>query len=71
MIVKRYTFKEWAKAAGIRAIKTMGQTVVASVAVGSAVTEVNWAYVLGVTATAGVLSICTSLAGLPELDNKQ
>ena len=59
--------KKWIKAAGIRAIKTMAQTVIASVAVGSAITEIDWLYVLSVTATAGIISICTSLTGIPEV----
>lgn len=60
--------KEWIKAAGIRAIKTMAQTAVAMIPVAVTITEVDWITVLGTSLTAGILSILTSLAGLPELD---
>lgn len=63
--------KKWAKAAGIRAAKTMAQTIVASVTVGAVITEVDWLYVLGVAATAGILSICTSIAGIPEVEAEE
>lgn len=58
----------WWKAAGIRAVKTCAQTFLGMVTVGMAITEVNWPYVLSVTALAGILSLVTSLAGLPEVD---
>ena len=60
-------WKKWAKAAGIRAVKTVAQTFVATV--GSAVTmgEVNWQMVISASALAGILSLATSVAGLPEL----
>ena len=59
--------KKWLKAAGIRAIKTVAQTAVATI--GTSVTrgEVNWAMVASASALAGVLSLLTSIAGLPEL----
>lgn len=63
--------KEWWKAAGIRAIKTMAQTAVSLIPVAVSVTEVNWLMVAGTSLTAGVLSILTSLAGLPELKCKE
>ena len=59
---------KWWKAAGIRAIKTMCQTAVGMITVGAALTEINWVYIGSVACTAGVLSMLTSVAGLPEVD---
>ena len=61
-------FSEWMKAAMIRAVKTMAQTAVGMITVGAALDEVKWIYVLSVSATAGILSILTSIAGLPEVE---
>ena len=58
--------KKWAKAAGIRAIKTVAQTAVATIGTSAALGEVNWVAVASASALAGVLSILTSIAGLPE-----
>ena len=60
--------KKWLKAAGIRAVKTMAQTAVSMLTVGQAVLDVNWVNVLSVSAVAGVLSMLTSVAGLPEVE---
>lgn len=60
-------FKTWIKAAGIRAIKTVCQTAVASIGTTALLDEVNWIAVLSASALAGILSLLTSLAGLPEL----
>ena len=60
--------KQWLKAAGIRAVKTMAQTTVSMLTVGQAVLDVNWVNVLSVSAVAGVISILTSIAGLPEVE---
>ena len=60
--------KKWVKAAGIRAIKTMSQTAVSMLTVGQAVLDVNWVNVLSVSAVAGVISMLTSIAGLPEVE---
>lgn len=60
--------KAWIKAAGIRALKTVCQTAAGMIAVGAALTEVDWMYVISVSLTAGILSMVTSLAGLPEVD---
>ena len=60
-------WKELAKAAVIRAVKTMAQTAVGMIAVGAAISEVDWLNVASVAVVAGVLSILTSLAGLPEV----
>ena len=58
--------KNWAKAAGIRAIKTVAQTAVATIGTSAVLGEVNWVVVTSASALAGVLSILTSIAGLPE-----
>lgn len=60
-------FKNWVKAAGVRAVKTMAQTALSMLTVGQAVMEVNWVNVLSVTATAGIISILTSIGGIPEV----
>ena len=60
---------DWFKAAGIRAIKTMAQTAVAGIGTTVvAFSEVNWALVLSTAVTAGILSMLTSISGLPELE---
>lgn len=60
--------RQWIKAAGIRAIKTMAQTAVATIGTGAVMAEVNWVAVLSASALAAVLSLLTSVAGLPEVD---
>ena len=60
--------KQWFKAAAIRAIRTVAQTALAMIPVAVSITEVNWMAVLGTAALAGVCSILTSLAGLPEVE---
>ena len=57
---------EWIKCASIRAIKTVAQTAVAMIPVGIGIHEVSWGIVISTSALAGLLSILTSLAGLPE-----
>ena len=57
----------WMKAAGTRAIKTVAQTAVAMIPVAVSITSVDWLAVAGTSALAGVVSLLTSLAGLPEL----
>ena len=59
-------WKSWAKAAGIRAVKTMAQTAVATIGTSAVLGEVNWIAVASASALAGVLSVLTSLAGLPD-----
>lgn len=61
------TLRRWAKAAGIRAVKTMAQTAVALIPVGVSIADVTWPVVLGTAALAGVCSLLTSVAGLPEV----
>lgn len=60
--------KKWLKAAGIRSVKTMAQTAVSMLTVGQAVLDVNWVNVLSVSAVAGIISMLTSIAGLPEVE---
>lgn len=62
--------KDWFKAAGIRAIKTVAQTAVATIGTAVALGDVNWVMVASAAALAGVLSLLTSIAGLPEIQNK-
>ena len=60
--------KEWWKAAGIRAIKTVAQTAVATIGVSATMSEVNWIMVVSASVLAGILSLLTSIAGLPEVE---
>ncbi len=57
----------WFKAAGIRAVKTVAQTAVATIGTAAVLGEVNWVAVTSASALAGILSLLTSVAGLPEL----
>jgi hypothetical protein len=59
--------KDWLKAAGIRAVKTMAQTAVAAIGTAAALGEVDWTIAMSSAILAGVLSLLTSAAGLPEL----
>ena len=59
--------KKWWKAAGIRAIKTVAQTAVATIGTSMILSEVNWIAVASASALAGILSLLTSVAGLPEV----
>ena len=59
-------FKKWAKAAGIRAVKTVAQTAVGVIGASALVSEVNWLTVVSAAALAGVVRLLTSVAGLPE-----
>ena len=58
---------KWWKAAGIRAIKTVAQTAVATIGTSAVISEVNWLIVASASALAGILSLMTSIAGLPEV----
>ena len=59
--------KQWWKAAGIRAIKTVAQTAVATIGMSALITDVNWIVVGSSALLAGVISLLTSVAGLPEV----
>lgn len=60
--------KLWWKCAGIRAIKTMAQTMIASIGTSVLLSDVNWIAVFSASILAGILSLLTSIAGLPEVD---
>ena len=60
--------KTWLKAALIRSIKTVAQTAVSLIGVGSVMSDINWAMVGSASVLAGILSILTSIAGLPEVE---
>jgi hypothetical protein len=62
--------KEWFRAAGIRAIKTVAQTAIASIGTAVVLSDVNWVAVVSASILAGILSILTSLAGLPEVKDE-
>ena len=61
-------WKNWIKAAGIRAIKTFAQAAVSLISVGAALNEISWGYVASVSAVSAILSLLTSLAGIPEVE---
>lgn len=61
-------WKTWFQAAAVRAIKTMAQTAVATIGTAMVLGEVNWLMVLSASVLAGVLSLLTSVAGLPEVE---
>ncbi|MBR1981100.1 holin [Candidatus Proelusimicrobium excrementi] len=60
-------FKKWIKAAGVRAVKTVAQTAVATIGTSAVLGDVNWVMVASASALAGVLSLLTSVAGIPEV----
>ena len=66
-----FNFKKWIKAAGARALKTVAQTAVATVGTAAVLGEVNWVMVASASALAGILSLLTSVAGLPELETEE
>ena len=66
----KYNFKDWIKAAGVRAIKTVAQTAVATIGTAAVMGNVDWVMVASASALAGIVSLLTSVAGLPELESK-
>ena len=62
--------KKWLKAAAVRAVRTIAQSAIAALGCSLTIYEVDWKYVIGVSVLAGVLSMLTSLAGLPEMDEE-
>lgn len=64
-------WKKWFAAAGVRAIKTVCQTAIATIGTAAVLSEVNWIAVASASVLAGILSLLTSLAGLPEVDEEE
>ena len=65
-MIKNVKCKQWWKAAGVRAIKTMAQTAVATIGTSTLIVDINWLAVGSATLLSGVLSLLTSISGLPE-----
>ena len=65
--MKREKLKTWIKAAGVRALKTVAQTAIATIGTSAVLGEVNWIAVCSAATLAGILSVLTSIAGLPEV----
>ncbi|MCR5749251.1 MAG: holin [Lactobacillus sp.] len=63
-------WKNWIKAAGVRAIKTVAQTAVATIGTAAVLGDVNWTLVASAAALAGILSLLTSVAGIPEVSKE-
>lgn len=63
--------KRWFKATAVRAIKTVAQTAVATIGVSATMGEVNWTAVASASALSGILSILTSIAGIPEVEGRE
>lgn len=64
-------FKQWIKAALIRAVKTIAQTAIATIGTCALISEVDWRVVASASVLAGILSILTSIAGLPEVNEEE
>lgn len=63
--------KVWFKAAGVRALKTVAQTAVATIGTSAVISDVQWGVAVGASALSGVLSLLTSVAGLPEVKKEE
>ena len=64
-------WKKWIKAAAVRAVKTIAQAAVASIGAAVVISDVDWKYIVSASLLAGILSLLTSLAGLPEVDMEE
>ena len=69
--MKNRDLKQWFKAAAVRAIKTVAQTAVATIGASAAMSEVDWKFCLSAALLAGIVSILTSVAGLPEVPEQE
>ena len=69
--MKKIFTKEWAKATAVRAVKTVAQTAVATIGVSAVMSDVNWVVVGSASLLAGILSVLTSVAGLPEVESEE
>lgn len=63
--------KKWVKAAAVRAVKTMAQTAVSLVSVGAVMSDINWPMVASASAVSGIVSVLTSVAGIPEVSEDE
>lgn len=70
-MTKNLINQNWWKAAAIRAIKTIAQTAIATIGTSALIEDVNWPIVLSASVLAGILSLLTSIAGLPEVESRQ
>ena len=64
-------FKLWLKCAGVRALKTVAQTAIATIGTSAVISEVDWIMVLSASLLAGILSLLTSIAGIPEVEEHE
>lgn len=69
--MKKYNIKDWIEKASIRATKTMAQTAVSLITIGNMVTDMDWISIISISLTAGIASILTSIAGLPECEEQE
>ena len=69
--MNKTNWKNWIKAAGIRAVKTIAQTAIATIGTTAVLSSVDWVMVASASALSGILSLLTSIAGLPELKTEE
>ena len=65
----KFRTRQWIKAAAIRAIKTMAQTAIATIGTSAVIVDIDWMLVVSASAVSGILSVLTSIAGLPVVDD--